>query len=80
MKVNRIARHYKKDYNKKTREGDQLMTEIIKKIEQIQLSPQQRESLGLSKDWNKKVSKEFVGKVIKAAQEYKPAIKELEKY
>lgn len=56
------------------------MTDIIKRIERIELSPQHRESLGLSKDWNKKVSREFVGKVIKAADKYKPAIKELEKY
>ena len=56
------------------------MTEIIRKIGNIQLSPQQRETLGLSPDWNKNISPDFVNKVLKAAEEHKSAIKELEKY
>jgi hypothetical protein len=80
LKVKKIVKFRRKYYNSVTRKEEGLVTDIIKRIERIELSPQHRESLGLSKDWNKKVSREFVGKVIKAADKYKPAIKELEKY
>jgi len=75
-----IANSPRKRYNLITREEENLVTEIIRKIGNIQLSPQQRETLGLSPDWNKNISPDFVNKVLKAAEEHKSAIKELEKY
>jgi len=75
-----IENETKEGYNHFTEEEEKIMTEILKKIEQVNLSPKQRDILGLSIDWNKNVSKAFVEMVIKVAQEYKPAIKELEKY
>jgi hypothetical protein len=80
MRVKRIANSPRKRYNLITREEENLVTEIIRKIGNIQLSPQQRETLNLSPDWNKNISPDFVNKVLKAAEEHKLAIKELEKY
>ena len=50
------------------------------KINSIELPPATREKLGLRKDWNKKVSPKRVEHIVKTAERYKKALRELSKY
>lgn len=61
------------------KEGD-VMTEIAQKIQNITLPPHIMHELGLSKDWKKDISPEFLDKIIKTAMKYKNVLKELSKY
>ncbi|MBU7008436.1 hypothetical protein Ga0451573_003395 [Peptococcaceae bacterium DYL19] len=63
----------------KRREG-RLVTEFAQKLDKIQLPPHILRELGLEKDWQKKVSPEFIHKVVKTAEKYKDVLKELSKY
>ncbi|WP_231685287.1 hypothetical protein [Phosphitispora fastidiosa] len=56
------------------------MTEFAQKLDKIQLPPHILRELGLEKDWQKKVSPEFIHKVVKTAEKYKDVLKELSKY
>lgn len=58
------------------KEGDR-MPEMVLKIRNLQLPPQQLRELGLKPDWNKRVSPEFVASVVEVAERYKDVLKEL---
>lgn len=53
------------------------MTEMVKKIQNIQLPPHQLRELGLEKDWNKTVTPSFIGRVVRVAEKYRGVIQEL---
>ena len=53
------------------------MPEMVLKIRNLQLPPQQLRELGLKPDWNKRVSPEFVASVVEVAERYKDVLKEL---
>ena len=57
-----------------------LMTDITQKLNQIELPPHIMRELGLDKDWKKKISPEFLEKVVQTAEKYKDVLKELSKY
>ena len=61
------------------KEGD-IVTEIIQKINKLEIHAHILRQLGLEKDWNKKVSTDFLCKVIKTAKKHKKVLKELSKY
>lgn len=73
-----FSRHYNKNH-KRVKEAN-AVTHILEKISKLQLTPQQREKLGLKPDWQKNVTPKFVEKVIKAASEHKKALDELAKH
>jgi hypothetical protein len=83
----RLAQIRFKKYNlihdtllKKRKEDNQAMTEAIEKLRSVDLPPQQREALGLKKDWKKNISKDFVCKVLEVKDQYHKALEELKKY
>ena len=55
------------------------MAELVERLQNIQLPPHQLRELGLDKDWNKKVSPDFVERVVKTADKYKDVLRELSK-
>lgn len=57
-----------------------LVTEVMEKLQQLQIPQHQLEKLGLSKNWQQQVSPDFVAKAIKAAEKHKGVLKELAKY
>ncbi|RKL62999.1 hypothetical protein DXT63_08365 [Thermoanaerobacteraceae bacterium SP2] len=62
------------------KEGDVVVAEITQKIQNLTLPPHIVRELGLSKDWKKDISPEFLEKIIKTAIKYKNVLKELSKY
>lgn len=69
--------HYNNRY-KEGKEGNKV-TEIIEKLNKVQLPPHQLKELGLDKDWQKHISPAFVEKVFKTAENYKNVLKKLSK-
>lgn len=65
--------------NKEKEEGVN-MTEMVNKVLNIKLPPHQLRELGLNKNWQKEVSRDFVEQVVKTAEKYKTLLKELSKY
>jgi len=74
-----VAKRQLVPYNKEQQKGDDKMTEIMKKLQAVQLTPKQRRALGLSPDWNKQISPSLVSQVVQSAEEHKRAMKELAK-
>lgn len=60
-------------------EGMVNVTEIVRKIQSLELPPHQLRELGLGKDWQKEVSVEYIEKVVSTAERYKEDLKELSK-
>jgi len=56
------------------------MTEITKKLHNIQLPPHVIKELGLEANWHKKVSPELIEKIVLTAEKYKGALRRLSKY
>ncbi|MDD4170418.1 MAG: hypothetical protein PHD36_09250 [Desulfotomaculaceae bacterium] len=55
------------------------MTKFVNKIQSIDLPPHQLRELGLEKGWQKKVSVDYIEKVVKTAERFKNDLKELSK-
>jgi len=81
---NKIANYIKTWYNKEQkyeRGGNNVSTStLLKRLNQMELSPKQREELGASKDWKKKIDKNFLAMVARIMNTYKDAFKELAKH
>lgn len=60
------------------KEGDNV-AQVLKKFNTIQLPPHVLEALGLSENWQKNVSPEFVEIVLKSADKYQDALRKLAK-
>lgn len=61
------------------REGEQIMAEVMERLERVQLPPHVREQLGLDKDWQRKVPRDFLERVLKTASKYEHVLRELSK-
>lgn len=61
-------------------EGGEVIVAIAIKELQTRLTPEQTKQLNLPRDWEKRISREFVVKVVRACKRFEPAIRELEKY
>jgi len=60
-------------------EEERLVTELVQKIKNIELPPHQLRALGFDKDWNKKVSPEFLEHAVRVAVKRKDVLRELSK-
>lgn len=80
-KAKRLAHRDKVKYTifKKLKKEAIDVTQFVEKINKINLSPQQLRELGLSHNWQKNVSVQFIEKVVKAAERFKKDLKELSK-
>ncbi|HHV62980.1 MAG TPA: hypothetical protein GXX51_10130 [Firmicutes bacterium] len=69
-------------YNKDTLDGEEVIDveEIRKKVQQVYIPPHLLRQLGLSPDWVKQVSDEFIKRVVVTAKERKRVLEELAKY
>lgn len=56
-----------------------MTTKFVKKIQDIDLPPHQLRELGLTRDWQKNVSEQYIDKVVKTAERFKKDLKELSK-
>jgi hypothetical protein len=56
------------------------MTHIKEKFDKLQLDSRIVRELGLSKDWKKQISPDFLNKVVNTAEKYKATLRELSKY
>ena len=59
---------------------EDIMTKMLEKINNIELSPRTLHELGMDKNWRDKVSSELTCKVVKTARKYRDVLKELSKY
>lgn len=57
----------------------EIMERVINRIEQMNMSVQMQEKLGLEKDWKKKISPKKANKIIEVANRYKEALRKLSK-
>ncbi|BDG61754.1 hypothetical protein [Caldinitratiruptor microaerophilus] len=55
------------------------MAEVMERLERVQLPPHVREQLGLDKDWQRKVPRDFLERVLKTASKYEHVLRELSK-
>lgn len=55
------------------------MTEIIERINNIEIPLNVQKEIGLSKDWKKKISPKEVENIINSALKYKEALRKLSK-
>lgn len=79
-RTNGIAKRKPIKYTKKNQgEGELNMTQFVDKIQKINVSPQHLRELGLTRDWQKKVSTQYVERVVKTAERFKKDLKELSK-
>lgn len=71
----------KMNYDNKKHSGNEEvdMTQLVQKIYNINLPPHQLRELGLTEGWQKKVSKQYIEKVIQTAERFKTDLKELSK-
>ncbi len=67
-------------YNDLTGKEEAAVTELVRRINSIQIPPHILSELGLDKDWQKKVSPELQKRILETAQKYKKVLKELSKY
>lgn len=56
------------------------MAEALAYLASIKLPPHQLQKLGLSADWNKNISPDFVRRVLELIERYRPLLEELAKY
>ena len=56
------------------------MIRFVQKIHNIKLHPHQLRELGLAEGWQKKVSVQYIDKVVKTAERFKEDLKELSKH
>ena len=81
LTLKRFVDRNKMFYNKKKfRKEDDKMATMISKIQNINLSPKQRQTLGIKDDWKNTIPRDFVQKVVEFAEEHKKTMKELAKY
>jgi len=59
--------------------GDQV-AEALAYLASIKLPPHQLQKLGLSADWNKNISADFVRRVLELIERHRPLLEELAKY
>ena len=56
------------------------MTDLMKKLKAVNLPPQQREELGLKKNWQELVPDKFVSQIAEKRNQYRKAMEELKKH
>jgi cytidylate kinase len=82
-RIVRIANVQRVEYTKLTRKQSEReamdVTQFVKKIQNVDVSPKHLRELGLPSDWKKRISPRFVEKVVKTAERYKRDLKELSK-
>lgn len=83
-RLNECDKEAKLKYNISTKGNNEkevdIMTEFVQKIYKLEIPANTLRQLGLEKDWNKKVSTDFLSKVVTTAEKHKKVLKELSKY